>query len=255
MNPLIPCPFTYGDIPGGGVPAVVVVANSAPTTAQNQQQPGTFWLVPEPSGSGNLYVLAGFVAGVPQWELISTGAGNIVAINGTTNQITASTASGIATISLPAAITAPGSLTTTTTLAAGTGITATTGNIVATAGQVNAGTTMTAGTGITATTGNITATNGNLVFGTAGNKISAPAATTTTAGANAFGRVDLVAGSAVVSTTAITNTSIVLLTNQALGTVVAPFPLAVTARTAGTSFTITSSDGTDTSTIGWVIIN
>lgn len=223
MNPLIPCPFTYGDIPGGGVPAVIVVANSAPTVAQNQQQPGTFWLVPEPSGSGNLYVLAGFVGGVPQWELISTSAGNIVAVNGTTNQITVNTANGIATISLPAAITAPGSLTTTTSL--------------------------------TATLGNITATNGNLVFGTAGNKISAPAATTTTAGANAFGRVALVAGSAVVSTTAITATSIVLLTNQVLGTVAAPFPLAVTARTAGSSFTITSSDGTDTSTIGWVIIN
>jgi hypothetical protein len=223
MNPLIPCPFTYGDIPGGGVPAVIVVANTAPTVSQNQQQPGTFWLNPEPTGTGNLYFLAGFVLGVPQWELISSGSGSVVAVAGTTNQVTVNTVAGTSTVSLPTAITTPGSLTTTTSL--------------------------------TATLGNITATNGNLVFGTAGNKISAPAATTTAAGANSFGRVSLTAGSAVVATTAITATSIVLLTNQVLGTVAAPFPLGVTARTAGTSFTITSSDGTDTSTIGWVIIN
>ncbi len=37
MNPLIPCPFTYGDIPGGGVPAVIVVSQTAPTVTQNQQ--------------------------------------------------------------------------------------------------------------------------------------------------------------------------------------------------------------------------
>lgn len=54
------------------------------------------------------------------------------------------------------------------TLTAGTGLVATTGNISATAGQVNAGTSMsaattiTAGTGITATTGNIAASSGNV---------------------------------------------------------------------------------------------
>lgn len=114
---------------------------------------------------------------------------------------------------------------------------------------------ITAGTGLTATTGALTATNGNLVFGTAGNKISAPAATTITAGANSFGRVALVGGAAIVATTAVSATSIILITNQVLGTVAAPFPLAVTARTAATSFTITSADATDTSTIGWMIIN
>lgn len=105
-------------------------------------------------------------------------SGDVVAVNGTANQITASTVAGVVTLSLPAAITAPGSLTTTTTLAAtttitaGTGITATTGNIVAstgnitsTAGSVSAATTVTAGTGITATTGDITATAGQLFAG------------------------------------------------------------------------------------------
>jgi hypothetical protein len=53
-----------------------------------------------------------------------------------------------------------------TTMTAGTGITATTGNISASAGQVNANTTMTAGSGITSTTGNIVATAGQINAGT-----------------------------------------------------------------------------------------
>lgn len=97
--------------------------------------------------------------------------------------------------------------------------------------------------------------NGNLTFGTAGNKISAPAATTTTAGANSFGTVALSAGTATVNTTAVTTNSIITLTPQNLGTVTSPKTVGVTARVNGTSFTITSSDNTDTSTIGWQIIN
>lgn len=124
------------------------------------------------------------------WVTLGIGSsGDVVAVNGTANQITASTVAGVVTLSLPAAITAPGSLTTTTSLAAtttvtgGTGVTATTGNITATAGNVAAGaavtaaTTVTAGTGITSTTGNITATAGNVSAGAA-----VSATTTVTAG-------------------------------------------------------------------------
>jgi len=115
---------------------------------------------------------------------------------------------------------------------------------------------LTASTTLTATLGAITATNGNVVLGTAGNKIiSTSVASTTTAGANSFGNVSLVGGSAVVSTTAALTNSIIILTTQALGTVATPMPIAVTARSNGVSFTITSSDGTDTSSIGWMIIN
>ena len=46
----------------------------------------------------------------------------------------------------------------------------------------------------------------------------------------------------------------ILLTAQSLGTVTAPKALAVTARTPGTSFTITSADATDTSVIGYTIL-
>ena len=65
------------------------------------------------------------------------------------------------------------------------------------------------------------------------------------------GSVALVGGTATVALTVVTATSLILLTAQALGTVLVPKGLAVTARTAGTSFTITSADATDTSTVAW----
>jgi hypothetical protein len=68
------------------------------------------------------------------------------------------------------------------------------------------------------------------------------------------GLATLVAGTKVVSTTAVTANSRIHLTTQSLGTVVAPSALCVSARTAGTSFTILASQGTDTSVIYWSII-
>lgn len=68
------------------------------------------------------------------------------------------------------------------------------------------------------------------------------------------GVVTLAGGTAVVPTNKIAANSRVQLTVQSLGTVTAPQPVAVTARTAGTSFTITSADATDTSVVAWLII-
>lgn len=65
----------------------------------------------------------------------------------------------------------------------------------------------------------------------------------------------LVAGAATVPTDKIAADSRVQLTVQALGTVTAPKAVAVTARTPGTSFTITSADATDTSTVAWHIVS
>lgn len=65
------------------------------------------------------------------------------------------------------------------------------------------------------------------------------------------GTAVLVAGSKVVSTTAVTANSRIFLTSQVDGGT--PGFLRVSTRTAGTSFTITSSSGTDTSTVGWLI--
>lgn len=73
-------------------------------------------------------------------------------------------------------------------------------------------------------------------------------------GTNAkMGTAILAAGAVTVSTTAVTSTSRILLTVQSLGTVTTPTAVAVTARTAGTSFTITSAGATDTSTVAWVM--
>ena len=72
-------------------------------------------------------------------------------------------------------------------------------------------------------------------------------------GANAtMGTTILVAGTQVVSTTKVTANSRIFLTNNANGGTVGA--LYVSARSAGISFTITSTSGTDTSTIAWLII-
>lgn len=119
---------------------------------------------------------------------------------------------------------------------------------------------------ITSTLGNITATNGNLVLGTAGNKlVSTSVATTTAAGANSFGTVTLVGGTATVATTAITTNSIVFLTRQTIGATGAAILGFISRGTIvnGVSFVINSLSQTDAtalqasdvSNIGWMIVN
>ena len=109
------------------------------------------------------------------WAQIVSASGDILAVAGTTNQITAVTSAGTVTLSIPTTFIAPGSIASTTTLTGGTGITATTGNIVATAGNITttagsitSATTLTAGTGITSTTGNLT------ISGTASGLVTTP---------------------------------------------------------------------------------
>lgn len=68
-----------------------------------------------------------------------------------------------------------------------------------------------------------------------------------------MGTATLAAGTVTVNTTAITATSVVQLTTQTPGgTVGSPY---VNARTAGTSFTIKSTSASDTSTVGWRILD
>lgn len=74
-------------------------------------------------------------------------------------------------------------------------------------------------------------------------------------GSNATsGVATLIGGTVTVSTTSVTTDSRIQLTVQSLGTVTAPKAIAVTARTAATSFVITSEDATDTSVVAWLII-
>ena len=92
--------------------------------------------------------------------------------------------------------------------------------------------------------------NGNLTLGIAGNKINI------TEGSNAsVGVATLVAGTVVVNTTAVTANSRIFLTRQTTSGTIGT-SVDVTARVAGTSFTITANGSMlDTSTVAWLIIN
>lgn len=106
-------------------------------------------------------------------------------------------------------------------------------------------------------------TGSNLTFLNAGNKIITPVATTTTAGANSFGSVTLVSGTATIATTAVTSSSLINVWRQSVGSSTALGNLTVGTITAGTSFVISAatqaSPGTplaaDVSVVGWEVIN
>lgn len=88
------------------------------------------------------------------------------------------------------------------------------------------------------------AVSGTTVRATAGLRVSE--------GANAKQGVStLAAGTVTVANTSVTATSRIFLTSQSDGGTVGF--LRVSARTAGTSFVITSSSGTDTSVVAWQI--
>jgi hypothetical protein len=108
---------------------------------------------------------------------------------------------------------------------------------------------ITASTNTTITKNYALGVNGNLSLVTAGNGLSIKEGTNACSGV-----ATLTAGSAVVSTNKVTANSRIQLTIQSLGTVTVPKAIGVTARTAGTSFTITSADATDTSVIHWLLI-
>lgn len=95
--------------------------------------------------------------------------------------------------------------------------------------------------------GDTTISTGNLLVGTAGKGLRIGE------GANAkMGTAVLIAGAATVATTAVTASSRILITSQVDGGT--PGFIRVSARTPGTSFVITSSNGADTSTVAWFIV-
>lgn len=107
----------------------------------------------------------------------------------------------------------------------------------------NAGT----GPGLDVKTGGVLIEAGSLTL-TTGNKLSIGTGTNAS-----IGTAVLVAGTVTVSTTAVTANSIIMLTCQLVGGTVGV--LSKGTVVAGTSFVINSSIATDTSTIGWIIIN
>lgn len=67
-----------------------------------------------------------------------------------------------------------------------------------------------------------------------------------------MGQATLIGGTVVVSNTSITANTRIFLSRETLGGTAGH--LAISARTASTSFTILSSSGTDTSTVNWLLI-
>lgn len=103
----------------------------------------------------------------------------------------------------------------------------------------------------------VTAAANRLVIGTDGNIaiVTAGAGLKVAEGSNAkMGVATLVAGTVTVNTTAVTANSRIFITVQSLGTVAVASGYAVTARTAGMSFTLTASSITDTSILAWFIV-
>lgn len=165
--------------------------------------------------TGNLWYLSSVSAsgGVTSanWIELSSGSGNIIAINGTANQVTASTTAGTTTLSTPSTFIAPGSIASTTTLTGGTGITATLGNV--TVSGTGAGLVLPAGTASGTTTSTLNARVGTVTVTTpniaAGASVTMTIANTTITGAATQVLYSLVGGTtgAALSVQSVTNSA------------------------------------------------
>ena len=96
--------------------------------------------------------------------------------------------------------------------------------------------------------GNWTLYGGSIIAASAGQGVQVKEGTNAKMGVTGA----MTAGAITVSTTAVTATSRIFLTAQTTGGTAGA--LRVSARTAGTSFTITSTSGSDTSTVAWFIV-
>jgi hypothetical protein len=254
-------------------------ATRNPTSADKAYVKGTLWLNTSSAtafmwpGSGNWISLGSGTTGAivtltgGSGGALSPTAGNMNLL-GTANQITSTGSGSTITFSIPSTFIAPGTIASTTTitsgtamvatttLTAGTGITSTTGNIVATAGQVNAGTSMTAATTITATAGDITATLGNIIVNGAAKQFRCHGGAAT----DFIGTAVLTSGTVTVANTNIKTTDRILVTRSAVNASSALGVFTVV-KTASMNFVITAckpADATtetgDASTVEYVII-
>jgi hypothetical protein len=99
------------------------------------------------------------------------------------------------------------------------------------------------------TTDDIQALAGNIIVGTAGKGIWIKEGANATAGL-----AILVGGTVTVPNTRVSAATRVKASVQSLGTVTRPCAIGKTAQAGGVSFTLMSSDPTDTSTVYWEII-
>lgn len=96
--------------------------------------------------------------------------------------------------------------------------------------------------------GDLTATGGNVIIGTAGKGLQVKT------GSNArAGTATLASGTATVANTSVTANSLIFVTDVD-ATIANTGYLAVSAKVVGTSFTVTSSNATDSGTFNWLIV-
>lgn len=102
----------------------------APTSSDVLYPIGKWWLY---IGNSLWYLYSQSSSGgtlVSNWvQVASALSPNIYAVNGTANQITASSSAGVVTLSIPSTFIAPGSIAATSTVTAGTGLSASAGNL------------------------------------------------------------------------------------------------------------------------------
>lgn len=119
---------------------IPIIQNRAPTAQDTQKgflPIGKRWIDETNNAE---YVLTSYsTSGGPltaNWIFLGSAAGSLIAVAGTANQITSTTAAGTATLTLPATVIAPGSIASTTTISAGTGLTVTTGDFLVSNGDI-----------------------------------------------------------------------------------------------------------------------
>lgn len=129
-----------GSAPLAGFGCIPYVSTVAPSTTSVRGPYGNFVIGQEwvDTSTNVSYILTSIAPsnGILSAVWTSAAGGGVTSILGTANEITASSATGAVTLSVPSAFIAPGSIASTTTLTGGTGITATAGNITATAGNL-----------------------------------------------------------------------------------------------------------------------
>lgn len=233
-------------------PAPVVLGRS-PTIADFKYPIGQEWIN---DSNGTAYILVNITANSGTW-LQFGGSSGLVTLEGDSGGIINPITGNISLLGTANEITTIGSASTITFSIPSTFITPGT---IASVGSI------TAGTSITSTSGNMTATNGNLVLGSAANKlISTSVGSGATAGANSIGQVTLIAGTITVTTTAVTSSSIIILSRASVGSTGAAATGLISQGTIvnGTSFVINSLSlsnasnvvTTDVSVVNWMIIN
>lgn len=97
--------------------------------------------------------------------------------------------------------------------------------------------------------GNLTLGAGSITLSTAGAKLNIATGSNASAGTGT-----LSGGTVTISTTAVTSSSLIFLTDTSTSTTNVG-SLTVSAKTAGTSFVVTSTLALDTSTFNWMIVN